>query len=190
MTQKRNLQENVGIQADLLESYIGGVYRQYGARRTLGFVETLFRPLVIAAYEDRKRLWAKKVESDRLAAAIKATEAANAAADDLSEFIEDETEDGPTPALRDHTSLLHQYGARRRQQVSFVKVGLYTMTVRIDDVKHGAFTALEGDKKNWSKIRDLCVRLPPPPLPSKACAGRRLTPPPLPPTPPGPPRTR
>jgi hypothetical protein len=163
-TQLRLLQENYGIQADLLEAYLGGLYRQYGRRFTLDFVESLFRPLVVACYEDRKRLWARKVEADRLAAAIKATEettAAAAADDDLAEFLLEGDDGEPARAAqRDHTSLLYQYGARRRQQVTFVKVGLYTMTVRIDDVKQGAFTALEGDRKNWAKIRDLSVLTP------------------------------
>lgn len=160
-TQLRALQENSGIQADLLEAYLGGMYRQYGRRFTLDFVERLFRPLVIACYEDRKRIWARRVEADRLAAAIKATEeATHAGVDELAEFLEPDDDGEPRQAQRDHTSLLYQYGSRQRQQVTFVKVGLYTMTVRIDDVKQGAFTALEGDKKNWSKIRDLCVPRP------------------------------
>lgn len=151
-TQLEELQRNYGIQADLLESYLGGVYRQYGKSYTLEFVQKLFRPLVIAAYNDRKMLWAKKVAAEAEEAAIKASKINLAE----SAALEDGDDDEPDP-MRDFVSLLHQYGSRRKQKVTFVKVGLHKMVAKLGDEKAGSYSALEGHKRNWQHIKQLYV---------------------------------
>lgn len=152
-TQLEELQRNYGIQADLLESYLGGVYRQFGKSYTLDFVQKLFRPLVIAAYNDRKMLWAKKVAAEAEEAAIKASEEINLTE---SAALEDGDDDEPDP-MRDFVSLLHQYGSRRKQKVTFVKVGLHTMVAKLGDEKAGSYCALEGHTRVWQHIKQLYV---------------------------------
>lgn len=48
--------QNVKIQADLFEAFIGGLFKQSGGKRTTGWVQEVFRPLVEAGYADRKEL--------------------------------------------------------------------------------------------------------------------------------------